>query len=88
MLENLAEISSRELPANVVREITGWINACRFVDIENVQLIRCPDKDTAIKIFHIGENQVEIISDTVVAYRPQDRCTLLNKLAELGIFLN
>ena len=88
MLENLAEISSRELPANVVREITGWINACRFVDIENVQLIRCPDKDTAIKIFHIGENQVEIIADTVVAYRPQDRCTLLNKLAELGIFLN
>jgi len=88
MLENLAEISSRELPGNVVREITGWINACRFVDIENVQLIRCPDKDTALKISHIGGSQVELISETDIAYHPQDRCTLLSRLAELGIFLN
>ena len=46
VLETLANLSAKPMPANVAREIAGWFDRCRRINVRSAFLIHCPDADT------------------------------------------
>ncbi len=86
----LRRASSRELPANVERQITDWLGAVRHVSMRRALIIRCPDAATAAKVRSAGGKHIRMLTDTVLESTAVDsaaRKTLLLKLRKLGIFV-
>src|SRR5262249_37043288 len=90
VLEVLDRVSTRPVPANVKREIQGWFAQCRKVSIEPTILIRCPDRETALRVAGIAKPFVTPVSDTVLEYRDpggRQRVVMIKKLKELGMLV-
>jgi hypothetical protein len=87
VLDQLDKVCSRELPANVRREIAGWFAQSRSVTFEMAMLIRCQDRETAMKVLGLAKGKTSILNDTVVEYKGsnQERAALSRKLKEAGI---
>lgn len=85
----LTEASSRTLPDNVVREITGWFDEPRRVMLAPALLFRCPDAHTAARVLGAGGSAVRGVSDTVVELLdPAARARLIKKLRGLAVFVD
>jgi hypothetical protein len=88
-IDALRAVSSRRLPANVVREITGWFDEVRRVSLVPAFLLRCPDAHTAARVLAAGGKAVRPVSDTVLELvDPSARARLLKKLRAAGIFID
>jgi hypothetical protein len=88
-IDALKAVSSRSLPANVVREITGWFDEVRRVSLAPAFLLRCPDAHTAARVLAAGGKAVRPVSDTVLELvDPSARARLLKKLRAAGIFID
>ena len=88
VLDQLREISSKELPANVVREVEGWFGRCRTVTVRNTVLIRCPDPDTATHVLSACGRKGNLLTDTIVELPDaKARKAVIQKMKKAGIFV-
>jgi hypothetical protein len=88
-IDALKAVSSRNLPANVVREITGWFDEVRRVSLAPALLLRCPDAHTAARVLAAGGKAVRPVSDTVLELVDSSaRTRVLKKLRAAGIFID
>jgi hypothetical protein len=91
VLETLERVCTREVPANVRREIQGWFAQCRKISFESAMLIRCPDRETAIRVLGLAKDCTAALSDTVLEYRDpggKQRSWLIKKLKEMGVIVS
>ena len=87
VLETLAKLSAKPVPANVTREITGWFDQCRRINVHSAVLIHCPDADTAARVVSAGGKKAFLLTDTVVELTDsRAKTAVLRKLHGLGIF--
>jgi len=88
-LEILERVCTREVPANVRREIQGWFGQCRKVSFESIMLIRCPDRETALRIVGLAKGSAVPLTDTVLEYKdPGKQPALIKKLREMGVLVS
>jgi hypothetical protein len=90
VLEILERVCTREVPGNVRREIQGWFAQCRKVSFESVMLIRCPDRETALRVLSLAKGSATALSDTVLEYQDpgKQRPGLIKKLKEMGVLVS
>ena len=89
VLEALANLATKGMPANVEREIKGWFDQCRNIIIEPTILIRCPDAQTARRVISAGGRKVTALSGTVIELADRKmQSTLVRKLKDLGVFVD
>ena len=90
VLETLERVCSREVPGNVRREIQGWFAQCRKVSVESATLIRCPDRETALRIVSLSKGSAVALSDTILEYKENGKPKpwLMNKLKEMGVLVS
>ena len=91
VLATLERVCTREVPANVRREIQGWFAQCRKVSFESAMLIRCPDRETALRVLGLAKDCTVALSDTVLEYRDpggKQRSWLIKKLKEMGVIVS
>jgi hypothetical protein len=90
VLEILERVCTREVPGNVRREIQGWFAQCRKVSFESVMLIRCPDRETALRVLGLAKGSATALTDTVLEYREpgRQRPWLIKKLKEMGVLVS
>jgi len=70
VLVRLRRHATHELPANVVREVEGWAGWIRHVAVEQLTVLRCPDRETADRVMGALYKQAERVHDTIVAIPP------------------
>jgi hypothetical protein len=88
VLETLKRASSKEIPANVIREIDGWCGQCRRVAIRQVLMIACHDPETAVRVLAAAKPDGERVTDTIVAFSDlKGQAALIRKLSAMGIFI-
>jgi len=90
VLDVLERVGTRAVPDNVRREIQGWFAQCRQVCFESVLLIRCPDRETALRIVGLAKGSAVALSDTVLEYKDpgKQRPWLIKKLKEMGVLVS
>ena len=54
------------VPANVRKQILGWSNAFRRVAFQKIQVIECPDAETALLVCGLFPKKAECLTDTLV----------------------
>jgi hypothetical protein len=86
----LERVCTREVPGNVRREIQGWFAQCRKISFESVMLIRCPDRETALRVLGLAKDSATALNDTVLEYRDpgKQRPGLIKKLKEMGVLVS
>ncbi len=89
VLEVLQRVCTREVPANVRREIQGWFGQCRKISFESAIIIRCQDRETALRVIGLAKGFATALNDTVLEYRDlgRQRPWLIKKLKELGVLV-
>lgn len=88
VVETLRQVSSRELPANVEREIGGWFSQCRRITMRPGIVIHCPDRETAARVLAAAGGKAVPITDTVLELQdPKQQSALARKLREMGVFV-
>ena len=87
VLDTLRELSSKPLPENVAREITGWCAQVRRIEVRPALLLRCPDAETAARVLALAGHGAALVSETVIELPAFAReAELLRKLRGTGIF--
>jgi len=84
-LSAMADISRKGIPSNVEKQIRDWFAQCRKVSVSSAVLVRCPDKETALKVRSVGGRKVKRLSATVLEVCESYRKTFERKLRESGI---
>ncbi len=88
VIQALARHASVALPANVEREIRGWMAQCRRASLRSAIIIHCPDADTASRALSAERGRLAKLSDTVLELTDTHyRSKLVKKLREAGIFV-
>jgi hypothetical protein len=67
--------------------IQGWFAQCRKVTFESAILIRCPDRETALKVMALAKGSATPLNETVLAYNDpgRKRPALIKRLKEMGV---
>jgi hypothetical protein len=86
----LRAASSKDLPANVEREIVGWFERCRRVLVRPATIARCPDAETAARVCAaLGEDAAQPITETVLELRGgKIAAKTIDKLRRQGVFID
>jgi hypothetical protein len=88
IVARLARHTSKQVPANVLREIKDWSNWVRRVTFCRLTVLRCPDSDTVDRVIAAMGRKAERVSDTLVSI---DRAKLTpaqrDKLKNHGIIV-
>jgi len=90
VMEALRAAATRELPANVARQLRDWFSGVRLVKMRPALLLECPDAETAARVRGAAGKQVVQITDTVLELPGSDareRAALLKKLRAAGVFV-
>ncbi len=90
VLDTLRGASTKDLPKNVEREITGWMAIVRFARLRTVQLIECADVDAAERVQTALGQKVRRIAPTIfeiASVTAAERSTLVKRLRSHGVFL-
>ncbi len=78
-----------ELPANVEREIAGWVERCRRVTLRTAVLVECPDEETAARVAAAAGDRARRVGPEVVELvDTRGRPALERKLAAAGIVVD
>jgi hypothetical protein len=89
VLDTLQSFSAKPVPPNVAREISGWFDQCRRIQIRPAVLIQCPDADTALRVVAASRQRAKALNDTVVELtEPRSKAELVRKLHAAGIFVD
>lgn len=90
VFDALDRVCTQAAPANVHREIQGWFAQCRKVSIEHATLIRCPDRETALKVMGLAKGCATPLSETILEYKDpgKQRPALIKKLKEMGLLVS
>jgi hypothetical protein len=90
VLDILDRVCTQAAPANVRREIQGWFAQCRKVTFESAILIRCPDRETALKVMGLAKGSATPLSETVLAYKDpgKQRPALIKRLKDTGVLVS
>lgn len=89
VLSTLEKVSTKTVPPNISREITGWFASCRRIRIKSTILIHCPDEETALKIQSLGKQDVTPLSRNILELSSaKAKKTLIAKLRKQGIFIS
>jgi hypothetical protein len=87
LLDTLKSISTKDVPANVTREITGWFAQCRRLTVTRAMLIHCPDAQTAAHVVSAAGKRATALTDTIIELEDTKTNTaLFKKLDGMGIF--
>ncbi|MEA2068549.1 MAG: helicase-associated domain-containing protein, partial [Verrucomicrobiota bacterium] len=75
------------VPANVVKQIQGWSQAFRRVAIRQIQVVECPDAETALLVCGLFPKKVSRLTDTLVQIEGTNKTLepLKKKLRQNGI---
>ena len=90
VLSTLADASSKPVPQNVQREITGWMAAVRRAQLRTVEVIDCGHTDTADRISALLGGKTTRLTPTMIeltATTPSARAVLIKKLRAGGVFI-
>jgi hypothetical protein len=88
VLDTLKNASSKPIPANVEREIAGWFDQCRRIQVRSSILIHCPDAETAGRVLAAGGKKTVAITETVVELlEAKAKAEILRKLQGSGVFI-
>ena len=88
IVARLKKFASVDVPENILREIHEWANWVRLVNIRNVTVVRCPDKETVARVVSALGKKSERLSDTLVAiHEPNLTSAERHKLRESGILV-
>jgi len=89
-LDVLDRFCTQAAPANVRREIQGWFAQCRKVTFESAILIRCPDRETALKVLGLSKGAATPLNETVLAYKDpgKQRPALIKRLKDMGVLVS
>ena len=90
MLKVLRRNSKRDLPANVIQEITNWSVGVRFLEVRTARLIEAPDRETFLKIISVGGKVIKPLSETTgeIICQSWVEKDLIKKLRLSGLFLS
>jgi hypothetical protein len=90
VLDVLDRVCTQAAPANVRREVQGWFAQCRKVTFESAILIRCPDRETALKIMGLAKGSATQLNDTVLAYKDpgKQRPAWIKRLKDTGVLVS
>lgn len=88
MLATLQEVSKTPLPDNVMREIRGWCSQTVRLAWEPMQIIRCPDEETAARVLSAAKGKLELLTPTVLVLADAtQRTTITANCNKEGVFL-
>jgi len=88
IVARLKKHASIEVPENILREIQEWANWVRLVNVRNITVVRCPDKETVSRVVSALGKKSERLSDTLVAiHEPNLSSAERQKLQEQGILV-
>ena len=90
MLKVLRRNSKRDLPANVIQEITNWSVGVRFLEVRTARLIEAPDRETFLKIISVAGKFIKPLSETTgeIICQSWVEKDLKKKLRLSGLFLS
>ncbi len=87
VLDVLTDVSAKDVPDNVAREIRGWFGQCRRITIEPAVVVRCPDPHTAARVVAAGGKHARPITETMIELTGvKNQTALIRKLDAEGIF--
>lgn len=87
VVTTLRGMTDRPLPANVEREIRGWISSARHVTVREMLAIDCGDAETATRAMATLGDKVARLNDSLLEVKDaKERAALLRKLRAMGIF--
>jgi hypothetical protein len=87
-IDLLRKHSSAPLPANVDREIRGWMGQCKRATVRQAVLIECPDEETATRVAAVDRARLSKLSSTIVELADaKERAKVARKLREIGVFV-
>jgi hypothetical protein len=86
----LRDASTKPIPKNVEREITGWMSSIRRARLRSMQVVECADEESTDrvaavlggKVRRLGPTMLEVAADGAAA-----RAALAKRLRAAGIFL-
>lgn len=88
ILARLERHATIGVPGNVLRELENWSTRVRHVILSSIDVLRCPDRETADRVVAMFRRSSERLNETLVAF---DRAALTsaarNKLREHGILV-
>jgi hypothetical protein len=88
IVARLKKHASVDVPDNVLREIREWAGWVRLVNVRNITVIRCPDKQTVARVVSALGKKAERLGDTLVALNiPKLTSVERQKLQEQGILV-
>ena len=87
ILQRLRTYASKDLPANVEREIKEWSGRVRKVKPETLKVIRCPDRETADRIATVLRKSVERLNESLLGLNAALTQAERKKLQEQGILI-
>ena len=89
VLSTLEKVSTKSIPPNISREISGWFASCRQIRVKSTILIHCPDEETAMRIMSLGKRDVTALTSHILEL-PSARAkkALVGKLRKQGIFVS
>jgi Helicase conserved C-terminal domain len=88
IIARLKKHASVDVPENVLREIREWADWVRLVNVRNITVVRCPDKQTVARVVSALGKKAEGLSDTLVALHvPRLTALERQKLQEQGILV-
>lgn len=87
ILAVLETFSAKDIPANVRKQILGWSNAFRRVAFQKIQVIECPDAETALLVCGLFPKTAERLTDTLVRVNGTEKTLepMKKKLRDNGI---
>ncbi len=81
IVDRLEKYASVEVPANILTEIREWAGWVRRVNVRELTVVRCPDREAADRVLSVLGRRAERIAETLVAIEmkklpPADRAKL------------
>ena len=68
------------------KDLQAYFGQCRTVDVSSTVLIRCPDRETALKVRSVGGRKLRPLTDTILELADGSyQRTLERKLRQNGI---
>jgi hypothetical protein len=88
IIGRLKKHASVDVPENVLREIHEWAGWVRLVNVRDITVVRCPDKETVARVVSALGKKAEKLGDTLVALHAEKLSTAeRQKLQEHGILV-
>ena len=88
IVARLKKHASVDVPENVLQEVKEWAGWVRLVNIRQVTVVRCPDREAVARVVSVLGKKTERLGDTLVALHvPKLAPAERQKLQDQGILI-